>query len=299
MVSVLEKKMSMNSGLPPSLLNHEKFWELLTSHLMDWMFETFKVECDVAISTQKKIDAKEASEIMGAPTSYLVNDFGSAVPAGILLDETLMTKYAALRLSELPDQLSGTSPVFLQLLSETVVKDLLFRMSDWLTNGTETEKPFGASMIELSTAALSNTNTYMLVVIELATEDGEKFSINFIVETEKLLTLHAERTQSTRNGEAGAGDSNPTLRRSVRNSMLDLEVIIDQMSLTIADCSRLEIGQELPLPAGDRTKLSLVAKTIKGDENIAAGELGVWKNFKALKLNTPVSDGFIRNMVEL
>jgi len=298
MVSLLEKKMSTNSRLPPSLLNYAEYWEELETLLSNWMFDTLGIECAADIEVRKNIDAKEATEILARSTSNTIIASGEPLPVGIQLSPAFMTKYAAFRLSEAPAQLDGTSPVFLQLLCENATKDLLFRLSSWMVSSCEAEPTGDPSFISLTTAALDKTNRYLLVVANLP-DDDETFSVTFMIEFDNFIELHKERLRNFRNAHDSSGSSSPALQRSVRRSMLELEVVVDRMDMTVAECKRLEVGQELQLPSADRGQLNLIAKTIRGDENIAQGELGVWKNFRALKLTTPVSDGFLRNMVEL
>lgn len=299
MVSILEKKMSTNSRLPPSLLSFSEFWEALDHLLKEWMFDTLGLECETSVITRKNIDAKEASDIMAGATSYIIMESGDPLPAGILLGSSLMTQYAAFRLSESPSQLDGTSPVFLQLLCEDVTKDLLYRISGWMAYNCDQMSIADPSYITLTTAALNKANRYVLMVIQLTTDEAETFEITMVVELEGLIELHKERLRNTRAASNGGGASNPTLRGSVRRSLLDLEVVIDHMDMTVGECHNLTIGQEIPLPSGNRGQLNLIAKTSRGDEKIARGELGTWKNFRALKLSTPVSDGFLRNMMDL
>lgn len=298
MASLLEKKMASNSRLPPSLLTYMDFWDELDALVSEWVLESFSLECEVEIDVRKNIDAKEASDVMNGPTAYLVCDGGEPIPAGIILSDSLMTRYAAMRLSEDPDRLDGTSPVFLQLLCEEVSKDLLVRLSKWMAASSDVMPASDPSYISLTSTPLNKNNRYMLVVANITVME-ETFAISFIVEMENMLELHRAKLRKLREGLTGGGASNPALRRSVRRSMLDLEVVIDKIDMTVAECYRMEVGSEIPLLNGDRSTLNLIAKTIRGDENIAQGELGAWKNFRALKLSTPVSDGFLRNMVEL
>ena len=298
MVSVLEKKMSKNSRLPPSLLNYGDFWEALETHMVNWAFETLNIECEAQIETRVNINAKAAAEIVSEPTSYLIGPSEEPLPVGILLSSPMMTKYAAQRLSEAPDRLTGTSPVFLQLLCETPTRDLLCRLSDWLSYLGVAQALTEPSFISISTAPLNTTERFVHIVVKLSTAE-EEFEVTFLIELQRFLSLHEERLQRLRGGLGNSARTSPALRRSVRNSMLDLEVVMDRMDMSVAACSRLTVGQEIPLPSAECGRLNLVAKTIRGDEDIALGELGVWKNHRALKLTTPVSDGFLRNLVEL
>jgi len=267
--------------------------------LKEWMFDTLGLECETEIVTRKNIDSKEASDILAGSISYIIMESAEPLPAGIMLGSSLMTKYAAFRLSEAPEQLDGTSPVFLQLLCEDVTKDLLQRISGWMASNCDQMPVSDPSFITLTTSALNKANRYALLIVKLNTTDAESFELTLVVELDGLIELHKERLRNKREAMSGSSASNATLRSSVRRSLLDLEVVIDRMDMTVAECHDLEIGQEIPLPTGNRGQLNLIAKTSKGDEKIARGELGTWKNFRALKLSTPVSDGFLRNMVDL
>ena len=154
------------------------------------------------------------------------------------------------------------------------------------------------SEINYVTTPLEPSSRFVLVEMEMHVDD-ESFSVGFLTKLEQFLELHAERVRMIRSGASALGNSPTTLKNSVRKSFMDVEAIIERLDMTVAQCYRLEIGQEIDLPDAKRESVRLIAKTLTGNEEIARGELGVWKQNRALKLSTPVSESFLRNTVDL
>jgi hypothetical protein len=298
MSSVLEKKMAMNTRLPPSLLAYDEYWEILEAHVQKWMLDSLNIECSPSIEVRKNIDAKLAAEIIAEENGYLIGESHAALPSAIWLSPSITMRHAAERLGDTPDRLNGTSPVFLRLICEVPTSHLLFKVSDWLTVTTVSDQIGDPSEVAFSTDPLDESSRYIQVEIGMHV-DEDTYKIGFLVNLDRFLSLHAERVETIRRGDGSLGVSSEMLKRSVRKSYMQLEAVMERLSLTIADCERFTVGQEILLPDAKRHSVKLVAKTLNGTEDIAEGELGVWQQNRALKLNSPVSETFIQNSVGL
>lgn len=298
MTSVLAKKIATNTRLPPSLLGFRDHWENLEKHVSRWMLESFNIECAPSVERQMNVDAKAATELITTRNAYVLGENFGAVPQAIWFSPSITTRYAAERLGDSPDKLTGTSPVFLKLICEAPTSELVKRLSEWIVLSTSSSAIMDPSDIIYTTDPLEPSNRFIHVEIGMHVDD-ESFSIGFLLELQQFLSLHSERMRTGISSAGSPGISSTTLKNSVRKSSMDVEAIIDRLDMTIAECSRLTIGQEIELPDANRQIICLVAKTLTGDEEIARGELGVWKHNRALKLSTPVSESFLRNTVDL
>lgn len=298
MTSVLEKKISSNTRLPPSLLGYSDYWEILENHVSRWMLDTFDIECHPAISLRKNIDAKAASGLLSAQNAYVIGESAGALPCAIWFSPSITTRYAAERMNDKPEHLAGTSPIFLKLICEAPTNILVHKISEWIVLSTDSPPIMDPSEIAYVSNPFDPSDRFVLVEVGMHVDD-ESFEIGFIVKLEQFLSLHDERMRFIRSGARTLGDSPAMLKSSVRKSEMDIEAILDDLDMTIALCSRLEVGQEIELPDAKRDSVRLIAKTLTGNEEIARGELGVWKQNRALKLSTPVSESFLRNTVDL
>ena len=94
-------------------------------------------------------------------------------------------------------------------------------------------------------------------------------------------------------------DGRDTLRKRVRGSTVVLDAVLHSVSMTIGECSRLEVGQIIALPEVKMNKLDLCAETVNGSLPISQGELGAWKGQRALKLHAPVPEDVIKEIAEI
>ena len=298
MTSVLEKKMSSNTRLPPSLLGYQDYWDVLQDHVSRWMLATFNIECEPTIEKRINIDAKAAAELIHMRNGYVVAEGKATLPQAIWFSPSISTRYAAERLGDRPEKLAGTSPIFLKLICEAPTSALIKRLSEWIVLMTQSPALSDPSDTVFTTASLEPTKRFVQIEVGIHV-DEDSFSIGFLVELKQFLSLHAERVRRIRSGDGALRSSPAMLKNSVRKSFMDIEAIIERLDMTVAQCSRLKIGQEIELPEANRQTIRLVAKTLTGNEEIAQGELGVWKQNRALKLSTPVSESFLRNTVDL
>ena len=298
MTSVLEKKMSSNTRLPPSLLGFREHWENLENHVSRWMLESFNIECAPSVETRINIDAKAATELISSRNGYILGENFGAVPAAIWCSPSITTRYAAERLGDQPEKLEGTSPVFLKLICEAPTSELVKRVSEWMVLSTSSSAIMDPSDLVYTSDPVKPTERFIHVELGMHVDD-ESFSVGFLAELQQFLSLHAERLKAGISGGSALGNSSATLKNSVRKSFMDVEAIIERLNMTVAECSRIRIGQEIELPDANRQTIRLIAKTLTGNEEIAQGELGVWKQNRALKLSTPVSESFLSNTVDL
>ncbi|PHR91187.1 MAG: hypothetical protein COA69_11735 [Robiginitomaculum sp.] len=102
----------------------------------------------------------------------------------------------------------------------------------------------------------------------------------------------------------GAGDlvidrANPWsahMHGTVMQSTLPLKVIVEILDMSVADCTRLKLGQTIALPGASHKYLSVSTETKTGLVSLAKSTLGVSKSNKAVKLLDDIDPGFLSNI---
>jgi hypothetical protein len=126
-------------------------------------------------------------------------------------------------------------------------------------------------------------------------ELGEKnFALTIFIDYAILLEISAEIALAGEKAEAQEDpDTLKRLQSIIHGTPVPLSVVLEQLPMTIGECSRIEIGAEFALPGVSLSALKLFAETSNGDVEIATGALGVWKQFRAIKLNQSVDKNFV------
>ena len=83
---------------------------------------------------------------------------------------------------------------------------------------------------------------------------------------------------------------------TVMQSALPVKVIIEVLSLSVADCTRLELGQTIALPGASHKNLNVNAEVGGHVVTLATSTLGVCKSNKAVKLLDDIDPGFLSDI---
>lgn len=79
----------------------------------------------------------------------------------------------------------------------------------------------------------------------------------------------------------------------VEKSYTSLRAVVENTQMTVADCTRLQIDQIIPLPGVSLQKVSIEAELKEGRVQIATGALGIHKTRRALKITEGIDPDFI------
>jgi Type III flagellar switch regulator (C-ring) FliN C-term len=292
--AVLRKKIDSGAGVPPSILQMQEFWAQLLSRTDDWAMDTFDLESKPILSSRRVVSGRAAAEMAGNPfTLFFASDLSPGLCA-IAFDAACAVRCAANRLRQDPSSLEDASPLFLKLLSEQPTVALWQQLANGLTGHDVLAREDPQSEAAATAGGLAATCRYLQVELTL-TLDGQASLVTCLFHVDYLLTYARNDVRLTADRKAKACSQSPkSLSDSVKASAISLDAVLDRMTLTIGECSRLEIGDVLPLAGADAGRLSLCAETIHGSVDIGTGELGVWKRKRAVKLHTPVSESFAR-----
>lgn len=299
MSSVLRKKIEKASGLPPSVLGMHAFWQQLSGVLADWARTVYDVHAAPVIETRKAVDGKVAQPLLDAQFATYFSAAQSPGLVAITLDEPAAIHTAAMRLRQAADSLADTSTLFLKLMCEQPCTELWGRFAEGLpghdTDGEESALGDAMSVM----GGFEPSHRYLLAVFRLDIGD-EPIRISLLMDLAYVQASAGEFRDKlkTESGTVSA-HGRDLLRDRVRASTIELNAVLERLELTIGECSRLEVGQVLTLAGGNPEQLCLSADTVNGSVDIGEGQLGVWKQQRALKLSTPVLECFTRDLVNL
>lgn len=82
------------------------------------------------------------------------------------------------------------------------------------------------------------------------------------------------------------------LGRHIDTSVTSVRAVLDSLQMSVADCTRLEIGQVLPLPGVSLENISLEVEMRDQRLAVATGLLGIHKTRRAVKLSEDISEEF-------
>lgn len=86
---------------------------------------------------------------------------------------------------------------------------------------------------------------------------------------------------------------------TVMQSTLPLKVIVEVLNMSVAECTRLSLGQVIALPGASHRHLSVSTESGSGLVDLAASTLGVAKSNKAVKLLEDIDPEFLSDIGDL
>lgn len=292
MSEVLRKMIEAGSGVPPSIMEATPFWDSLQEVTKAWFVKIFGPDVNLILEQRKGVSGAEIQEGL---EEQVVFNFGPEISPGLRavhVDAGCAVEIAAARMGESSESLSESSNVLMRLLLEDPIASLWGSLSRSMTpNFADSgEAPFA----DVSLPA----NGHFLEARLTCELNGKPSNITFIFAFDFVRARASDLARSGA-GPGASGQLPETLRKSVRSSSIQLSAVIDHLELTIAECSRLEPGDLLDLPAADTQKLTVLAETIDGNVNIGEGSLGTWRDYRAVKLQVPISKTFLQEIAEL
>jgi Type III flagellar switch regulator (C-ring) FliN C-term len=299
MTSVLRKKIEAGAGISPTILQCSEFWDALQIKVGSWAFETFATEFRAIPDARRVVAGNVATGQLDGLLSFVFNAKFSPGICAIAIDEMGAGLNAALRLQQPADDLDGISPLFRKLLFETQAialwRSLATGLSDHLVVGSQA--PF--SEYPQAAGGFDPAERYLMVGYTCAIkEQRTRFWIVYHLDHVQRRAAEFERMAAQSRG-ASAGKGRDALRASVKSSTIMIDGVLDEISMTIGQCSRLEVGQVITLADVDTANVSLRAETVNGTVDIGKCEMGVWKQQRALKLKTPILEPFTRELARL
>ncbi|MFN7180738.1 hypothetical protein [Hyphomonas sp.] len=299
MSSVLRKKIDAGAGIPPTILQYQEFWDMLQAKIAAWIFDTYGVEAKPAPEVRKVVPGNVAAAQLEASQSLVFNSRISPGLCAVAVDTAGAAMNAGVRLAQGDDPMEGASALFLKLLFEAPGLSLWRSLAASLEGHIPT--PGHAPLSDYAGAAGGFDPVHRYLMIGFGFARGETRGRLWLVFDNDFVMHHALAAQDQAGARRGGSNARDTdaLRASVRTSTIRLDGVLERLQMTIGQCSRLEIGQILPLAEADTARITLQAETVNGSVAIGVAEMGVWKRQRALKLNTPILEPFTRELSKL
>jgi hypothetical protein len=299
MSSVLRKKIEAGAGIPPTILQYQDFWDMLQAKVSAWAFDALAVETKGLPDTRKVVPGNVAQAQLEGLQSLVFNSKVSPGFCAVGIDEAGAALNAGQRLQQEGSTVAGVSSLFLKLLFEapglTLWRSLAGSLAAHLPAGGQaplTDYPQAAGHFDPAQRYLMIG--FSLVQGEVRARLWLAFHIDYVLKH----AIEARDDATDRRG-SGDGQGQSALRASVRASMIRLDGVLEELKMTVGECSRLEVGQILPLSEADTARITLQAETVNGNVAIGQAEMGVWKQQRALKLNSPILEPFTRELAKL
>jgi len=290
--AVLRKKLESSGGVPPRVLQNKPFWTTLERTISSWLNGVLQDEGELRLQSREvSPGAALADDLFGAYVYGFQNPACEFVVA-VSIDNLVASRFAAQKMQKEASSLAEAPQLFLQLLLEVPAKTLSEEVaSAFAMVGEEGELP------EPTTFEGMSIEGNCLVVYFLCDLEGQAFRIGVALSLDAVLALtHSAGVDSPGGGTAGKTGAERLSQPRVQNSSVQLNVVLDRLPMTIADCLRLEEGAVIELPGTDRSKLTVTAKTVEGPVDIAEGELGVWKHQRAVRLKSSIDPAFLQEV---
>jgi len=124
----------------------------------------------------------------------------------------------------------------------------------------------------------------------------EVFSISVIL-PQSLYNNSLNNRFSVKTADASLSlsleDGSMFWKSRVEKSHTSLRAVVENREMTVAECTRLSIGQVIPLPGVSLQKVAVEAELSEGRIQIATGALGIHKTRRALRINDGIDPEFI------
>ncbi len=295
MSSVLQKKVGLAGGVPPTIALMPAFWERLAERVRDWACKALDADIQLPAGEKRAICGEEARARLDQLISYGFNAGASKGLCCLGFDTIGAVRYAAGRLGQAPDSLASASELFLRLLCEQLALECWHRLTDGLAG--HDGRSVGLCERDDVAGGLADEVRYILVDFPLAS-DGWTARLVLIFDAAYLHQAARDSMPVAGSTDVFPSHGRSILNESVASSSVVLDAVLGRVPLTVAECARLEPGQLLPLLNADRRRLALCVETTEGPTEIGQGELGAWKVQRAIKLNSAISSDFSNEVVE-
>lgn len=227
----------------------------------------------------------------------------------VAIDRAGAARYAAIRLRQPTENLLQAADLFLKLMSEQPANLLWNDLQEALLQASGPEHALTHADPAAASEAIAQDVRVAQIAIATAAEGGEdgwlleggeeppEVQLYFdLKQLEELAGKLRAKARAKSSGYDACGRE--MLRTRIRQSSIRLDAVLDSLVMSVGEASRLNVGDVLPLLPDESGQLRLCAETMTGQAEIAIGEMGNWKGQRALKLRSPVDEGFLRELAE-
>lgn len=296
MSSVLRKKMGAGSGLPPTILRYHDFWTAIHQSVSTWAAQALDGGVPPAPEIRRVHSGASALEALENRTTFFFNSRLSPGLCAIATDGAGAARIVAKRLSQDFESAKEASALFLKLMFEAPAV-ALWRAAAPSLEGHQAETLTSPLSEPAQAAGSFEPDSRYLIIAYSVMPEAVQSQIWLVFDLDYVMGCahEAERRAS----EHKRPSASKLLRESVMSSSIKVEAVLDKISMTIGECSRLKVGDLIPLPDTDPGSVRLNAETVNGQIEIGQCEMGVWKRQRALKLKQPVLEPFTQEVAKM
>ena len=292
MSTVLRKKLESSGGLPPSVLQNQSFWMSLESVVANWLNTTVGGENELRLQSREVCRGTALTDDLFGAYLYGFQSESNDFILGVSIDNLIAARVAAGKMEQSVDALAEAPQLFLQLLLEAPANALA---TDIVTTfGQLDSDGAGPETVPLESLDVEGS---CLLIYYLCDIEGQAIRIGVALKLDRVIAYASTAEDGVASADGASEITADSINGArVQNSSVQLEVIIDRIPMSVADCARLEPGSVISLPGTDRSKLTISAQTVDGPVDIAMGELGVWKHQRAVRLKTEIEPSFLQEV---
>ena len=299
MTNILRKKIDLSTGVPPSIHGADQFWLELCAATAGWVAKGLELSSEPGVVQRKMVIGEEVTGF--AEEDDLLFTMPPTPGFGlnsIMLSRRLAIKFAADRMLQSEDSLNDASDLFLMLICEDPAMLLKESVKAHLTGSRhDFERDIGVDL-SFAQTEIPPLRRYLQVVMELPLEGQlERLILYFDFDMlKKYLATYASAPENG-NGQVELSDHS-LIRKSLQKSDIRIDAVLERIVMTFGACSRLGVGQVLPLATANQNSISVAVDTVSGSTDISRGKLGTWKQCRAIKLSAPISENFVRDLTD-
>lgn len=292
MSTVLRKKLESSGGLPPSVLQNQSFWMSLESVVANWLNTTVGGENELRLQSREVCRGTALTDDLFGAYLYGFQSESNDFILGVSIDNLIAARVAAGKMEQSVDALAEAPQLFLQLLLEAPASELA---TDIVTTfGQLDSDGAGPETVPLESLDVEGS---CLLIYYLCDIEGQAIRIGVALKLDRVIAYASTAEDGVASADGASEITADSINGArVQNSSVQLDVIIDRIPMSVADCARLQPGSVISLPGTDRSKLTISAQTVDGPVDIAMGELGVWKHQRAVRLKTEIEPSFLQEV---
>jgi hypothetical protein len=292
----LRRKLAAKTGIPDRILNAEDFWANICGTVSLWAEKFIQGASDIKLNDRVLIDSEALKDQVLAPFSYLMGRGDEDIIGAIRVSKFCAAKHGASRLGVELSDLNDVPDIFLTLVFEKSLSPLFMTLQRVLTPNAEPVDEDVFNTVE-GAARLGRGLSFVQIDLDLQIDDRD-VQVNLWLKYDDVRHV-TEHSYERRPLPTQDNSARTILASHVKRSGMTFHAIVDRMTLTLGECVDLSIGQVLPLSEASLDRLALSVRTLNGDVTICSGELGSWKNNRAIKIRTEPDAGFLQNVGEL
>lgn len=293
MSSALARKIEEGGGVAPSLLRSRAFWTGLEQRVSEWMTSVLDVPGEARVFERRMVASGAAGAGFERPMMFCLAPGSAGALRGLIVEDRFALMNAMRRLERSADDVSDVPSLLLRLLFEPAAAALCADLPGGPSSGDDCDQPATFLDAAATDAAMAEPQMSLLIGLTRKSEDAA-IRMGLLYDAAAL----ADQVNAAPLQEHGPTRGRDTLRACVQSTVIPMEAVLDQITLTVGAWSRLEPGDEFELPNADPDHLSVQTSTMSGAVEMGSGGLGVLRGARAIKLHSAVSQTFTREIAD-